>query len=51
MRSIIRVAFVREYTYAHAAIRPDDGALGRIGATKMDTLTMGAFLKQVLHEP
>lgn len=47
MRPMVRVALVREYTYAYATISPADGALDWMLAPKMDTVTMGAFLKHV----
>jgi hypothetical protein len=47
MRPMVRVALVREYSYAYATISPIDGALDWMLAPKMDTVTMGAFLKHV----
>jgi hypothetical protein len=44
---MVRVALVREYTYAYATISPADGALDWMLAPKMDTVTMGAFLRHV----
>jgi len=47
MRPMVRVALVQEYTYAYGTISPVDGTLDWILAPKMDTVTMGAFLKHV----
>ena len=43
----MRVALVREYTYAYAAVSPKDGSLVWMLAAKMDILHMSAFLEQV----
>lgn len=47
LRPVVAVALVREYTYAYAAVSPQDGALDWMLASKMDTLNMGAFLEHV----
>ena len=47
MRPLVRVALVREYTYAYAAVSPRDGSLVWMLAAKMDTLHMSAFLAHV----
>lgn len=47
MRPLVRVALVREYTYAYAAVSPRDGSLVWMLTAKMDTLNMSAFLKHV----
>lgn len=47
MRPLVRVALVREYTYAYAAVSPKDGSLVWMLTAKMDTLNMSAFLKHV----
>lgn len=46
-RPLVPVALVREYTYAYAAVTPEDGALDWMIASKMDTLNMSAFLRHV----
>lgn len=47
LRPLVPVALVREYVYAYATVTPADGALDWMLAAKMDTLTMGAFLRHV----
>lgn len=47
LRPVVKVALVREYTYAYAAVTPEDGALDWMLAQKMDTLNMAAFLRHV----
>ena len=47
LRPVVRVALVREYTYAYAAVSPQDGALDWMLTAKMDTLNMSAFLDHV----
>ena len=47
LRPMVQVALIREYTYAYAAVSPADGALDWMLAAKMDTLTMGTFLRHV----
>jgi hypothetical protein len=47
MRPLVRVALVREYTYAYAAVSPQDGSLVWMLAAKMDTLHMSVFLEHV----
>jgi transposase-like protein len=47
LRPLVPVALVREYTYAYAAVSPEDGALVWMLSAKMDTLNMGAFLRHV----
>ena len=47
LRPVVSVALVREYVYAYAAVTPADGALDWMLAAKMDTLTMGSFLRHV----
>ena len=47
MRPIVPVALVREYIYAYAAVAPSDGGLDWMLAAKMDTLSMGSFLRHV----
>ena len=44
---MVAVSLVREYTYAYAAVSPQDGTLDWMLASKMDTLNMGAFLVHV----
>ena len=40
------LALVREYTYAYGAVSPQDGCLDCMVAQRMDTQTMGAFLRK-----
>lgn len=47
LRPLVPVALIREYVYAYATVTPADGALDWMLAAKMDTLTMGAFLRHV----
>jgi len=48
LRPVVPVALIREYVYACAAVTPPaDGALDWMLAAKMDTLTMGSFLRYV----
>jgi transposase-like protein len=47
LRPLVPVALVREYTYAYAAVSPEDGGLVWMLSAKMDTLNMGAFLRHV----
>lgn len=47
LRPLVPVALIREYTYAYAAVAPFDGSLDWMLAAKMDTITMGAFLRHV----
>ena len=47
LRPLVSVALVREYTYAYAAVSPQDGALAWMLAAKMDTLNMNSFLRHV----
>lgn len=47
MRPVVSVALVREYTYAYAAVSPQDGALDWMLTAKMNTLNMNAFLDHV----
>lgn len=47
LRPLVPIALIREYTYAYAAVAPADGTLDWMLAAKMDTLTMGAFLRHV----
>lgn len=47
LRPLVSVALVREYTYAYAAVSPQDGGLVWMLAAKMDTLNMSAFLDHV----
>ena len=49
LRPLVRVALVREYTYAYAAVSPQDGSLDWMISPKMDTLNMSAFLRHVLQ--
>lgn len=49
LRPVVPVALIREYVYAYAAVTPVDGALDWMLAGKMDTLTMGSFLRHVSH--
>src|SRR5512139_35696 len=44
LRPTVGLALIREYTYAYAAVSPQDGALDWMLAPKMDTLNMSAFL-------
>lgn len=50
LRPKVGLALIREYTYAYAAVTPEDGALDWMLAPKMDTITMEAFLRQVSKE-
>ncbi len=43
LRPLVRVALVREYTYAYAAVSPQDGSLAWMLSAKMDTLNMNFF--------
>ena len=47
LRPVVSVALVREYTYAYAAVSPQDGSLDWMLTAKMDTLNMNAFLDHV----
>jgi transposase-like protein len=47
LRPIVKLALVREYAYAYAAVSPTDGAIAWMLAAKMDTVTMGSFLDSV----
>ena len=47
LRPVVAVALVREYTYAYAAVTPQDGAVDWMLSSKMDTLNMSAFLDHV----
>jgi len=47
LRPLVPVALVREYTYAYAAVSPEDGGLVWMLSAKMDTLNMNAFLRHV----
>jgi hypothetical protein len=47
LRPTVRVALVREYTYAYGAVSPRDGALDWMLAPKSDTINMAAFLRHV----
>jgi transposase-like protein len=44
---MVGLALVREYTYAYAAVTPEDGALDWMLAPKMNTINMAAFLDHV----
>jgi len=50
LRPTVALALVREYTYAYAAVTPEDGALDWMLAPKMDTINMGAFLEHVSQQ-
>ncbi len=50
LRPIVKSALVREYVYAYAAISPQDGVIDWMLGGKMDTVSMGAFLRQVSHK-
>jgi len=43
----VPLALIREYTYAYAAVTPEDGAMDWMLAPKMDTVNMEAFLNHV----
>jgi hypothetical protein len=43
----VKKALIREYVYAYAAVTPADGQLDWMLGSKMDTLTMNVFLRQV----
>ena len=43
----MKKALIREYVYAYAAVTPADGQLDWMLGSKMDTLTMNVFLRQV----
>jgi transposase-like protein len=45
LRPLVPLALVREYTYAYAAVSPQDGNLAWMLSAKMDTLNMNAFLR------
>lgn len=47
LRPLVKVALVREYTYAYAAVSPADGCLDWMLASKMDRITMQGFLYHV----
>jgi len=47
VRPTVPLALVREYTYAYAAVSPNDGRLHTRIAARMNTATMSAFLSQV----
>lgn len=47
LRPLVKVALVREYSYAYAAVTPEDGALDWMVAPKMDRITMQSFLRHV----
>ena len=44
VRPLVRLALIREYAYAYAAVSPADGALDWMTAATMDTVNMNAFL-------
>ncbi len=48
LRPIVKLPLVREYVYA--AVSPQDGVIDWMLGGKMDTLSMGAFLRQVSHK-
>lgn len=50
LRPTVGLALVREYTYAYAAVAPEDGALDWMLAPKMDTMNMAAFLDHVSRQ-
>nr|WP_263053214.1 IS630 family transposase [Pelodictyon phaeoclathratiforme] len=50
LRPIVKLALVREYVYAYAAVSPQDGVIDWMLGGKMDTVSMGAFLRQVSHK-
>ena len=45
IRADVHLQFVRQYTYAYAAVSPQDGDLVWMLSAKMDTLNMSAFLQ------
>ena len=47
LRPLVKKALIREYVYAYAAVTPADGQLDWMLGSKMDTLTMNVFLRQV----
>ena len=47
LRPIVKLALVREYAYAYAAVSQTDGEIDWMLAAKMDTVTMGSFLGSV----
>jgi len=47
LRPLVKMALVREYSYAYAAVSPVDGALDWMVAPKMDMITMQSFLRHV----
>jgi transposase len=49
-RPTVGLALVREYTYAYAAVAPEDGSLDWMLAPKMDTTNMTAFLNHVAQQ-
>jgi transposase-like protein len=50
LRPMVGLALVRQYTYAYAAVAPQDGALDWMLAPKMDTMNIAAFLNQVSQQ-
>lgn len=47
LRPLVKKSLIREYVYAYAAVTPADGQLDWMLGSKMDTLTMNVFLRQV----
>lgn len=50
IRPMVKVALIREYTYAYAAVSPSDGALTWMVAPRMDRITMQSFLRHVSQQ-
>lgn len=50
LRPVVKLALVREYVYAYAAVSPQDGVIDWMLGGKMDTISMGAFLRQVSNK-
>lgn len=50
LRPMVKLALVREYVYAYAAVSPKDGVIDWMLGGKMDTVSMGAFLRLVANK-
>ncbi len=50
LRPMVKLALVREYVYAYAAVSPQDGVINWMLGGKMDTVSMGAFLRFVSNK-
>ena len=47
LRPLVKKALIREYVYAYAAVTPADGQLDWMLGSRMNTVTMNVFLRQV----